>query len=158
MPVEPFEGAQELAVLARQEIDDLIRRDDDGLAADVLGLLTAAAGPLAVRDLAAMTAAAPQSAALTRRIRRLVTLGGPQPADRRPAGGDRYQFAHESLLAYAQADEDLNDPEFRRRIHQWAERLAGRRLARPGRRRRRHARGTSWTPIPPRWPTTRAAG
>ena len=57
--VEPFAGAQELAVLARQEIDDLLRRDDDELAVDVLGLLTAAAGPLAVRDLAAMTIAAP---------------------------------------------------------------------------------------------------
>ena len=53
-----------------------------GLQRDVLGLLTAAAGPLAVADLAAMTVVAPQSAALTRRIRRLVTSGGPQPADR----------------------------------------------------------------------------
>ena len=121
--VEPFSGAQELAVLARQEIDDLLRRDDDGLAADVLGLLTAAAGPLAVRDLAAMTVAAPQSAALARRIRRLVTTSAARSLQTAGlAGGDRYQFAHESLLAYAQADDDLNDPDFRRRIHQWAER------------------------------------
>ena len=122
MPVEPFSGARELAVLARQEIDDLLGRDDDGLAADVLGLLTAAAGPLAVRDLTAMTIAAPQSAALARRIRRLLTTSAArslQPVGL--AGGDRYQFAHESLLAYAQADDDLNDPDFRRRIHQWAE-------------------------------------
>ena len=35
--VEPFSAARELAVLARQEIDDLLR-EDDGLAADVLGL------------------------------------------------------------------------------------------------------------------------
>ena len=129
VPVEPFSAARELAVLARQEIDDLLGRDDDGLAADVLGLLTAAAGPLAVRDLAAMTsAAAPQSAALARRIRRLLATTAArslQPAGR--AGGDRYQFAHESLLAYAQADDELNDPDFRRRIHRWAEkwRVAG---------------------------------
>jgi hypothetical protein len=45
--VEPFAGAQELAALARQEIDDVIRHDADGLTTDVLGLLTAAAGPLA---------------------------------------------------------------------------------------------------------------
>ena len=30
--LEPFEGAAELAALARQEIDELKRRDDDGLA------------------------------------------------------------------------------------------------------------------------------
>ena len=50
-PVEldPFEGAEELADLARQEIDDLTRGDDLELAVDVLGLLTAAAGPLSVR-------------------------------------------------------------------------------------------------------------
>ena len=46
--------SQELEVLARQEIDDLRRRDDDGLAADVLGLLAAAAGPLRVEDLAVL--------------------------------------------------------------------------------------------------------
>ena len=122
VPVQPFSGARELAVLARQEIDDLLRRDDDGLAADVLGLLTAAAGPLAVRDLAAMTVAAPQSAALTRRIRGLLTTSAARSLQTVGlAGGDRYQFAHESLLAYAQADDDLNDPDFRRRIHQWAD-------------------------------------
>jgi len=122
IPVKPFSGAQELAVLARQELDDLLRRDDDGLAADVLGLLTAAAGPLAVQDLAAMTIAAPQSAALARRIRGLLTTSAArslQTAAGLP-GADRYQFAHESLLAYAQADNDLNDPDFRRRIYQWA--------------------------------------
>jgi WD40 repeat protein len=123
-PVEvvPFEGGQEQAALARQEIDGLLRRDDDGLATDVLGLLTAAAGPLAVQDLAAMTVMTPRSAALTQRIRRLVTdtaARSLQPAGM--AGGDRYQFAHESLLQYAQASKDLNDPDFSDRIHQWAD-------------------------------------
>ena len=85
VPVQPFAGAQELAVLARQEIDDLLRRDDDGLAADVLGLLTAAAGPLAVRDLAAMTTAAPQIRCPGPADPRAAHhFGGPQPADRRP--------------------------------------------------------------------------
>ena len=51
--VEPFAGAEELAALARQEIDDLKCRDEPGLAVDVLGLLTAAGGPLAAEDLAA---------------------------------------------------------------------------------------------------------
>ena len=71
--VEPFAGARELAGLARQEIDELIVGDHAGLAFDVLGLLAAAAGPLAVEDLATMTEEAPRSAALTRQIRRLVS-------------------------------------------------------------------------------------
>jgi hypothetical protein len=122
VPVRPFSGARELEVLARQEIDDLLRRDDDGLAADVLGLLAAATGPLAVRDLAAMTAVAPPSTALTRRIRTLVTTSAARSLQTAGlAGRDRYQFAHESLLVYAQADDDLSDPDFRRRIHQWAD-------------------------------------
>ena len=120
--IRPFEGGDELADLAFQELGDLLRRDDDGLAADVLGLLTAAAGPLAVADLAAMSAVAPQSAALTRRIRRLVTVEAARSLQ--PVGlakGDRYQFAHGSLLEQAQENEDLSDPEYLRRIHQWAD-------------------------------------
>ena len=121
--VQPFGDAQEQAALARQEIDDLLRRDDDGLAGDLLGLLTAAAGPLAVQDLAAMTTVAPQSPVLVRRIRRLLTSSAARSLQTsRLAGGRRYQFAHESLLAYAQVDDDLSDPDFRRRIHRWAER------------------------------------
>ena len=126
--VEPFTGSQELAVLARQEIDDLLRREDDGLMTDVLGLLTAAAGPLAIRDLAAMSLAAPQSVALAQRIRRMLTTSAARSLQTAgQAGSDRYQFAHESLLAYAQAHDDLKDPDFRRRIHEWAEkwRIAG---------------------------------
>ena len=120
--LEAFELGREREVLARHEIDDLLRRDEDGLATEVLGLLTAAAGPLAVGDLAAMTVIAPQSAVLTRRIRRLLTDAAArsmQPAGR--AGSDRYQFAHESLLQHAQANDDLNDPDFLYRIHQWAD-------------------------------------
>jgi WD40 repeat protein len=121
--VQPFGDAQHQAALARQEIDDLLRRDDDGLAADVLGLLTAAAGPLAVRDLSAMTTTGPQSPALERRIRRLLTSSAARSLQAsRLRGDNRYQFAHESLLAYAQVDDDLNNPDFRHRVHQWAER------------------------------------
>ena len=120
--MEPFAGAQALATLAQQEIDGLIHRDDDGLASDVLGLLTAASGPLAVEDLAALTAVAPASAALTRRIRRLLTLGAGRSLQvTSQTGINRYQFAHESLLKYAQVDENLKDSEFRLRIHRWAQ-------------------------------------
>ena len=122
VPVKPFSGARELAMLAWQEIDDLLLRDDDGLAVEVLGLLAAAAGPLAVWDLAAMTTVAAQSVALRRRIRTLVTISAARSLQTAGlAGRDRYQFAHESLLAYAQAHDDLGDRDFRRRIHQWAD-------------------------------------
>ena len=147
VPVRPFTGARELAVLARQEIDDLLSRDDGGLAADVLGLLTAAAGPLAVRDLAALTDVASPSVALARRIRRMFTTSAGRSLQTVGlAGGDRYQFAHESLLAYAQADEDLNDPDFRRRIQRWAHQWQAAGWPTPAAgRKARHS--TSWTPI-----------
>jgi len=120
--VKPFMSAPELAALARQEIDDLLQRDDGGLTADVLGLLTAAVGPLAVEDLAAMTVVAPPSAALNRQIRRLLTVEAARSLQRINLDGDGYyQFAHESLLEHAQVDDDLNDPNFRHRIHQWAD-------------------------------------
>src|SRR5512132_1922310 len=50
--LKPFEGAKRLADRARQEIYDLTHGADADTAVDVLGLLTAAAGPLSVRDLA----------------------------------------------------------------------------------------------------------
>ena len=122
--VEPFEGAEALAALARQEIDDLLRRDHkDELAPDVLGLLAAAAGPLSVEDLATLTEVAPRSASLKRRIRHLLTVKAArslQPVG--PVGCRRYQFAHLSLLEHAQSDENLSDPDFRDRVHQWQQR------------------------------------
>ena len=72
--IEPFGGAKDQAALARQEIDNLMGRDETGLTGDVFGLLTAAAGPLTVEDLAAMTVVAPHSAALSQRIRRMLTV------------------------------------------------------------------------------------
>jgi hypothetical protein len=119
----PFEGAEELAELAQQEIYNLTHGADSDTAVDVLGLLTAAAGPLSVADLATLSNdLAPPSAAHIRRVRRLVTeqaarslepLGSPE----RP----HYQFAHFSLLEYAEGTEELSDPEYRNRIHRWAE-------------------------------------
>ena len=121
--LEPFEDSKYLSDLAKQEIGDLLRRDDADLAADVFGLLTAAAGPLAVSDLTALTGDLPGLAAVrSRSIRRLVTEDAARSLQ--PVGladAPRYQFAHASLLEYAQADADLRDPAYRRRIHEWAE-------------------------------------
>ena len=123
--VEPFAGGRELAALARQEIDDLLRRDDDGLAADVLGLLTAAAGPLAVDDLATLTAdLARVTPAQFRRVDRLVTENARSLRPVGPARYRGYQFAHGSLLEQAQIDEGLRilrHPDYRHRIDRWAD-------------------------------------
>lgn len=125
MSLEPFAEARELARLAQKEIVDLLHHDgSDGLAAEVLGFLAAAHGPLTVSDLAALTGdkeAGEVELAHRRLIRELVSTVAArsvQPAGLDSVGG--YQFAHESLLAYAQAHPDLNDPSFRSRIHQWA--------------------------------------
>jgi hypothetical protein len=101
--LEPFPGATQLQALALQEIDHLKARDPDDLALTVLGVLTAAAGPLTVDDLATL-AAAPGASTLEqkRRIRRLVTVDAArslQPVG--PETGRRYQFAHATLLQRA---------------------------------------------------------
>jgi hypothetical protein len=119
----PFEGAEKLADLARQEIYHLTHGADADTAVDVLGLLTAAAGPLSVRDLATLyNDLAPPSAAHRRRVRRLVTEQAGRSLE--PIGStehSRYQFAHLSLLEYADSTDELADPEYRNRIHHWAE-------------------------------------
>ena len=114
--LEPFVGARDLAALARSELNDILRRDDNELTLDVLGLLAAAGGPLTIDDLAALTAVP------ARRVRRVVdesaarTLQAVGSPDNR-----RYQFVHESLLQGAQADAELNSPEYRARIERWAD-------------------------------------
>jgi Trypsin-like peptidase domain/WD domain, G-beta repeat len=123
MELEPFEGASEFAALARQEIDDLTRGDDLELAVEVLGLLTAAAGPLSVRDLADLSiSTAASSPTHTVQVRRFVTERAGRSLE--PVGSEthrRYEFAHYSLLEYANKNDNLADPEFRNRIHRWAE-------------------------------------
>jgi len=128
LPVEltPFPDAQRLAGLARQEIDELLHGEDQDLATDVLGVLTASAGALAIDDIAALTGdLAPATPAWSRQVDRLVTeraarsLQPVGPADRR-----RYQFAHSSLLEQAQTDQGLRElrhPDYRRRIERWAD-------------------------------------
>ena len=128
VPLRPFKDAEKLADLAKKEIDDLTKADDTDLAVEVLGVLTAAAGPLSLSDLVALrsdgqTAA---TAAEKRHVRRLVEERAARSLERvGPLGHERYQFAHDSLREYAQGVEDLNDPDFRRRICEWADRWRG---------------------------------
>jgi WD40 repeat protein len=118
--------ATHLAVLARQEIQNLLRGEDQDLAAEVLGMLTAAAGPLAIDDLVALTSDHAQATpAWSRQVNRLVVEKAArslQPTG--PLKERRYQFAHGSLLEQAQTEQSLRvlrHPGYRRRIHQWAE-------------------------------------
>lgn len=69
----PFKGATKLAEQAKAEIENLTHGDDADLAAEVLGLLTAAAGPLSLKDLTALrTDGVTPNAADTRHVRRLL--------------------------------------------------------------------------------------
>jgi WD40 repeat protein len=119
-----FPGAAELAADAKAEIDDLIA-DDDGFSADVFGLLAAAAGPLSRDDLVHLHTPADPTATpqqLRHQIKRLLTKAARslEPVDH--AEQPRYRFAHEMLLAHAQALPDPGDyREYRERIDTWAE-------------------------------------
>ncbi|WP_368858541.1 trypsin-like peptidase domain-containing protein [Modestobacter marinus] len=132
LDLPPFEGAEDLAELARREFHDLTHGAEADLAVDVLGLLTAAAGALTVPDLHTLLTDAPGATTVTSRqvkafvderaVRVLEPVG--------PAGVARWQFAHSSLLEYvqdsegdfAQDTEELRDPQYPQRIHRWAQR------------------------------------
>ena len=120
--LDPFPDAAHLADLARQEIDDLLQGEDMDLAADVLGVLTAAAGPLTIHELATLTVdLAPVTPAWAREVDRIVTK---KAARSLQSVGDRYQFAHGSLLEQAQTAESLRalrHPDYRHRIDRWVE-------------------------------------
>ena len=127
MELTPSPHAQQLADLARKEIKNLLDGEDEDLAAEVLGVLTAAAGPLALDDLVTLAGDLPAAIApaWSRRVERLVTVKAArtvQPVG--PANGHRYQFAHGSLLEQAQTDprlRSLRNPDYRRRIDRWAD-------------------------------------
>ena len=124
--LDPSPHAQNLAKLASQELRDLLHGDDQDLAAEILGVLTAAAGALTINDLTTLAddleAATP---ARSRQVERLVTERAARSL--RPVDAEeprRYQFTHGSLLEQAQTDPDLvvlRHPAYRRRIDQWAD-------------------------------------
>jgi WD40 repeat protein len=119
--LQPFAGSQQEQALAVQEIDSLLRSNDES-GIEVLGLFTAAAGPLTGVDLAGIMTTPVSSSARLRQVRRLLDEKVARSLqEAAPDGSGRYQFAHESLLDHAQSCEDLNHPDYRRRIHQWAE-------------------------------------
>lgn len=123
--LRPFEGSQELQRLAMQEIEGLVAEDAGDLAISVLGTLTAATGSLTITELAEVLYGPQASLIKTRHIRQLVSFRAARSLQRaghlEDCGGYRYQFAHLSLLEYAQAHPDLSDEEHRRRLHAWAD-------------------------------------
>ena len=123
MELDPYEGSEELEELARGELEELTRGDDLELAVDVLGLLTAARGPLAVDDLVELSSGrAGSSPARAATIRRFVTERAGRSLE--PVGSEpdlRYRFAHDLLREDAEKNKYLADPEFLRRLHEWAE-------------------------------------
>ena len=101
--------------LADQEITQLLRRADDDLALDVLGLLTAArGGPLSDADLAMLTGSRPWKVRGVLDGEAARTLQQVGPAD-----APRYTFAHETLLARCR-QQGVGDPGHTRRIDEWA--------------------------------------
>jgi WD40 repeat protein len=133
----PSEDAGSLAELARQEISELVRRPGH-LAIRLLGLLAAAAGPLAVGDLIRLSRSLGASASdgsawpagelsldevhdadrflSEDAARSLLQVGTPENPERQ-----RYQYAHASLLEDAQKNRYLGDRRFRDAIHRWAD-------------------------------------
>ena len=107
--------AARLRELAGQEITRLLRRADDNLALDVLGLLTVTrGGPLADADLATLTGSQPwkvRGVLDGEAARTLQQVGS--------ADALRYTFAHETLLARCQ-EQGVGDPGHARRIEEWA--------------------------------------
>ena len=121
--LEPFAGAPELADQARHEINDILRGGTDDIAIDVLGFLTAAAGPLSTADLAALHdgVRSPRARRLAQ-VNAFVTERAGRSIERVLVGGDRrFQFAHASFLEFAQSTEYLDHDEFHDRLDAWAD-------------------------------------
>ena len=126
--LDAFTGATDQADQAKYELDQLTRKHGTTISSfnvSVLGTLTAAKGPLSVTDLATLLSderSEPSNHDLSK-VRHFVTERAARSLEPvGPADDPRYQFAHLSLLAYAQENADLRGAVFRTRIDRWAQR------------------------------------
>ena len=118
--IDPFPGSAELEHAAKDEIDHLTRGYDSDV--DLLGLLTAARGPLSHDDLAALHAYPdPPDLRARRAVTGLVERAARSLEPVGPPERPRYQYAHAILATHAQANTRLADPDYRDRIHAWAD-------------------------------------
>ncbi|MCW2901796.1 MAG: repeat, subgroup [Streptosporangiaceae bacterium] len=122
IPLNPSKEARDLATRAKQELHDLLRSEHAELALEVFGVLTAASGPLAVADVAALieNPARVTPVALARVRHLMVEEAARSLQSVGTANRLRYAFAHGELLEQAQAHPDLSHPEYRQRIDRWA--------------------------------------
>ena len=136
--LDGFPGWEAERDLGKAEIDALVGAG--GMAADLMGLLAAAAGPLTVHDLADLHA---RGAGVRREGLAAVrgVLSGARSLDWFGSlDQPRYQFAHATLLEHARHHQDLADPrnpvrpdpDFRGRIDTWADGWAAAGWPRPG--------------------------
>jgi WD40 repeat protein len=111
--------AKALERLAEQEIMGLLSPDvaDRDLAFDVLGVLVAAGGALSVEDIGAITGRRRRDVRsfVTQRAVRTIAPAGPEEHH-------RYAFAHQTLLAYCEINDDIGgDTQYREAVHEWVE-------------------------------------
>ncbi|MEV6598661.1 AAA family ATPase [Actinoplanes sp. NPDC051346] len=117
--LSPLDEPRQAARLARAEIDKLLDSANDE-AVEIVALLAAAGGPIALDDLLEIQQASTVPAQ-RRRVRRIVDAHLAHSLERvGTAPRPRYQFRHLALLEHAQAHPDLDTPEPRQRIHAWA--------------------------------------
>jgi WD40 repeat protein/nucleoside phosphorylase len=105
--LSPFPGAEDVADLAKQEIDLAFRKKGDD-AAQLFSLLALAGGPLSVTDLASLLDGGntlEPSSSLMLRVHRFVTERAARSLEQvASAEGIRYQFAHATLLEHARSN------------------------------------------------------
>jgi WD40 repeat protein len=123
VPLQAATEAADLSVLAFAELDALIGGADRDVAADVLGLLAVAGGPLTVEDLVALSSAGRATREnWAGRVRQFVTRQAARSLEKvGSATRPSYQFAHESLLATALRTAAPDLPDLRLRFDRWAD-------------------------------------
>ena len=99
---------------AEREIADLLARRRDKLCYDLLGVLAAAAGPLASSDLVELTGSSLPEVDI------FVTADAARTLRLADAAASRYEFAHETLLATCRAHRVVGDRGYARRLYEWA--------------------------------------
>ena len=115
-----FPGWEQLRDLGLAEIDQVVEMGR--LARDVLGILAAAAGALTIADLASLTRHTDTGDDHDWEIEQLLTQRAARSLEPLGQGtSTRYHYAHATLLDRAQQHSALARPQYRQRLHAWAD-------------------------------------